>query len=147
MLLSLGQRRKGAFASAGTPAICVTTIRPVTFRTQCAKRILAYITGPTAGNNYGTLRVIQPLDLVILSTGGSRTLVMEVTGDYEYVPEKADSFPHQAHQRKATATYLNPNSLWTIADRCAPDYNVRWTLIRCARDVSETEIAALTGKE
>lgn len=91
-------------------------------------------------------RTIQPLDLVILSTGGSRALVMEVTGGYEYVSEQADTFPHQANQRKATATYLNPNALWKLSGGCAPGYNVRWTLIRCAHDVSDIEVDALAGK-
>jgi hypothetical protein len=74
-------------------------------------------------------------DLVILSTGKKRELVMEVVGDYEY-RDRSDAPPigtrSYQHQRKARIVGLDPDELWNRAG-AGPlaGQSPRWTLIQC----------------
>lgn len=82
---------------------------------------------------------MQRDDLVILSTGKARKLVVEVLGNYVFQEEGpslngvALSGDYQ-HQRRVQMNDRNPDELWRFAGAGpAPGYSPRWTLIKCAR--------------
>lgn len=80
---------------------------------------------------------IKPDDLVILSTGKRRALVMQVDGDYEYRLAEKTAIPGDlCHQRAAHATAIDPDRLWRLAGSAmAAGQSIRWTLIQCLRPV------------
>ena len=83
-------------------------------------------------------------DLVILSVGknGGRSLVVQVKGEYEFVPpEEAPFRDGLQHQRKVEITPLDPNRLWHLAgSQPAIGHNIRWTLIKCLRPVAASDL-------
>lgn len=83
-------------------------------------------------------------DLVILSLGksGGRSLVVQVEGDYEFVPpEEAPLRDDFQHQRKVEITPLDPNRLWQLAgSQPAIGHSIRWTLIKCLRSVVASDL-------
>lgn len=61
---------------------------------------------------------MRPGDLVIVSTGrgGSRKVVMEVLGEYEWrAAPDCISEPNYQHQRKARIVDMDPDQLWKAA--------------------------------
>ena len=59
---------------------------------------------------------MQPGDLVILSTGSRRALVMEVKDGYEFKSNPKDApMEGYQHQRKAKTLPIDPNMLWPCA--------------------------------
>jgi hypothetical protein len=95
----------------------------------------APFSGVQLWNFYYTMK---PDDLVILSTGKYRALVMQAQGDYEFVPsEEAPLFGDYQHQRKAVVTSIDPDQLWrSTGSRPMPGQNIRWTLIQCRNAVA-----------
>lgn len=84
---------------------------------------------------------MKPKDLVILSASTPRTLVVEVTGEYLWTPEKPaldqDELGDYQHQRRARLSAYSPEALWRAAGgRHAPGQNPRWTLFRCTQPVA-----------
>ncbi len=77
-------------------------------------------------------------DLVIVSASGWRALTMRVTGDYYFVGD--DPLNSYEHRRRAEVVAIDPNHLWQLSGGMAPGENIRRTLIRCARTVTETEL-------
>ncbi len=80
---------------------------------------------------------IKPKDLVIVSTGKRRALVMQVQGDYEFRPyEQAPLSGDYQHQRTAQVTAIDPDRLWRLAgSSIAAGHNIRWTLVKCLEPV------------
>lgn len=80
-------------------------------------------------------------DLVILSTGKRRALVVQVQGDYNFVSsEEAPLGDDFQHQRKVRITQLDPDHLWHLAgSQPAVGQNIRWTLIKCLRPVDASQ--------
>ena len=76
-------------------------------------------------------------DLVILSTGRRRSVVMRVDGNYEFVEQPEGDDVAYAHQRRAMRLDLDPDGVWSEAGGVATDQNGRWTLLRCQYEVSE----------
>ena len=75
-------------------------------------------------------------DLVILSAGGVRRAVMQVKGGYDHAGPLDGDDRAYSHQRRATLTDLNADEAWRAAGGLADGQNVRWTLVRCARQVT-----------
>ncbi len=84
---------------------------------------------------------MQKGDLVIVSASGWRALTMRVMGDYYYVGER--EIGSYEHRRKAEVVQIDPSILWHIAGGKAPGENIRRTLIRCAKTLSEADFKAL----
>ena len=91
----------------------------------------AQLGGPSFWRFYDEMRVG---DLVIVSDGHRRRLVMEVDGDYQW-----DSTPSQVagrdyqHWRGASVVLQNPDELWRqCGSGPASGENIRWTLARCS---------------
>jgi len=91
----------------------------------------AQLGGPSLWRFYDEMRVG---DLVIVSDGHRRRLVMEVDGDYQW-----DSTPSQVagrdyqHWRGASVVLQNPDELWRqCGSGPASGENIRWTLARCS---------------
>ena len=90
---------------------------------------------------------MRPGDLVILSTGGRRALVMKVEGNYEYklTPEEPPIGDYQ-HQRMASILPIDPDVLWRCAGGAPTAGNsIRWTLIECLKQIDATTKAKLLG--
>lgn len=83
-------------------------------------------------------------DLVLLSSGTTRALVVEVTGDYVWEAEAPTIIygtPEQVgeyqHQRRVRLSAWSPESLWRAAGAdAAKGQSIRWSLVRCARLVT-----------
>ena len=91
----------------------------------------AQLGGPSLWRFYDEMRVG---DLVIVSDGHRRRLVMEVDSDYQW-----DSTPSQVagrdyqHWRGASVVLQNPDELWRqCGSGPASGENIRWTLARCS---------------
>ena len=85
-------------------------------------------------------------DLVILSTGGKRTLVMEVTGDYEFKDKPEDSIGGYTHQRTARILPVDPDRLWRLAGgQPSIGQCIRWPLVKCLKPITLAEKIELTG--
>jgi len=90
---------------------------------------------------------VQPGDLVILSTGQKRSLVMEVEGGYEFnSASKKPPIGDYHHQRKASVMPIDADKLWQVAGG-APiaGHNIRWTFLKCLKPIDEAMKAALVG--
>jgi predicted Mrr-cat superfamily restriction endonuclease len=89
------------------------------------------------------VNIVKKGDLVIVSTGGYRALVAQVTGDYEfadarYAPVDPGDY---LHQRTVDITGLDPERVWQLAGRKPVDgHSIRWTFIRCLNDVNEQDL-------
>lgn len=100
----------------------------------------AHLGGPSL---WHFLHNMKEGDLVILSTGNARKLVMVVRGGYEFVPMTESplyaTYGEEAgyqNQRKADVTTLDPDGLWYLAGgKPAKGDNIRWTLIKCLKSV------------
>lgn len=92
-------------------------------------------------------------DLVILSTGKYRALVVQVQGDYEFVsPDAAPLVGDFQHQRRVLITTIDPNNLWHLAgSQAASGHNIRWAFVKCLHSVDATkakgEILTITAEE
>jgi hypothetical protein len=73
---------------------------------------------------------IELHDLVILSDGDARRVVMEVVGGYGHV-EGLDDDMEYGHQRDAVPTNMNADALWKEAGELEIGQNIRWSLVRC----------------
>jgi hypothetical protein len=90
---------------------------------------------------------MRPGDLVILSIGGSRSLVMEVEGGYEFknTPEEPPIGDYQ-HQRKASILPIDPDALWHCAGSGPIDgQSIRWALVQCRKPIDAATKAKLAG--
>ncbi len=88
---------------------------------------------------------MQPGDLIILSTGSKRELVMEVEGEYEFnkYPEEKPLGDYQ-HQRKACILPLDSDELWkTAGSAIVEGQSIRWPLVQCKNPVSTSNIIEL----
>ena len=85
---------------------------------------------------------MRPGDLVILSAGGVRAATMVIKGGYEFMekPEEAPIGDYQ-HQRQGQLIPIDPNRLWTLVG--PPEHNIRWTLVRLQRRLTDEERDAL----
>jgi hypothetical protein len=80
-------------------------------------RIPGYMLGnrPKRGAKslWGLLKQMQTDDLVILSAGGRRTAVMQVTGNYYWLDEEDTELGDYQHRRRAgVQTAVDPDKLW-----------------------------------
>ena len=66
-------------------------------------------------------------DLVIVSDGKRRRMVMRVTGDYQFASVPPPGLGDYLHQRPAEYVERDPDQLWTEP---AAGENIRWTLLR-----------------
>lgn len=90
---------------------------------------------PTSGRQLWAFRhEMEEDDLVILSAGGARRTVVRVAGPYEFVGPQNDDRAY-SHQRRVTATGLNADEVWYAAGELGEGQSIRWTLVRCAREV------------
>lgn len=71
-------------------------------------------------------------DLVILSAKGDRSQVVEITGDYEFVPTEDPVIREYQHRRSCRPTANNGQLLWAQAGGAAPSWSTRWPLLLCA---------------
>ena len=74
-------------------------------------------------------------DLVILSAGGARRAVMPVEGTYEHAGPLDGDDQAYSHQRRAKCIDLDADEVWRTANGIADGQSIRWTLVRCARNV------------
>ena len=120
----VGDLRQQSFASAAEISAAIRRKYPMHTNSGLG--------GPSLWNFYAE---IQQRDLVILSSGRRRELVLEVQGDYEWTePSDPKEYPHQ---RRARVRRLDPDHLWRMAGLGpALGQNSRWTLFRCANPVS-----------
>jgi len=83
---------------------------------------------------YGLMKIG---DLVIVTAGGSRRQVMQVTSDYYFVDSSIDG--HYEHRRKAVVFPMDPDQLWQISGGAATGEGRYTALIRCAKRVKLRE--------
>ena len=76
---------------------------------------------------------LEKRDLVILSANGGRRAVLEVTGDYEFVPILGEEHGY-AHQRVAVKAPWEANELWKASGGAVPGPSIYRALIRCKFD-------------
>lgn len=88
----------------------------------------AHLGGPSLWRFYHEMSIG---DLVILSDGRSRRVVMRVTGPYEWTQNSLPAPGDYYHQRSAELSDEDPNGLWEHCGREAQGENIRWTLLRC----------------
>jgi hypothetical protein len=75
-------------------------------------------------------------DLVILSANSRRGAVMQVIGDYEFLPRGNALVNDYQHQREAEELAVDPDEIWERAGAGpAEGHSIRWTLIRCLHNV------------
>lgn len=81
---------------------------------------------------------MQKGDLVIVSSKQGRQLVVEVAGPYQWNPASppVPLTPDYQHFRDINLTSLNPDTMFAQAGGMAPGENSRWTLFRCANQVT-----------
>jgi hypothetical protein len=83
-------------------------------------------------------RKLQTGDLVILSTGGRREAVVEVTGGYSFAGDKFENDHLYAHRRSAKLrSDLDADVLWRSAGGAdlALGQNIRWAFVQCGTPV------------
>ncbi len=90
----------------------------------------AHLGGPSLWRLYDEMRAG---DLVIVSDGKRRRLVMRVEGEYQWDPRSSQVPPGDyQHWRPATLIREDPDELWQRSGaREASGENIRWTLARC----------------
>ncbi len=77
---------------------------------------------------------VQVGDLVILAASTPRTLVVQVTGDYEFAKENWPLIGEFQNQRMIRETIYNPDKIWGAAGQ-APGKSRYQTLIKCANPI------------
>ena len=82
-------------------------------------------------------------DLIIMSDGARRVFTMRVTGDYYF--EATDPTHYYEHRRKAEVVPIDPDRLWQFSGGAAAGENIRRTLVRCGRTLTEEELNAFVG--
>jgi hypothetical protein len=88
----------------------------------------AHLGGPSLWN---FLELMEIGDLAIVSGGGLRAHVVEITGDYTCA-SPIDSFGDYFHQRAAVVTSYDADDLWSsFGGKVATGNNVRWTVALC----------------
>ncbi len=85
---------------------------------------------------------VQIGDLIILSGDKGRELVVEVIGDYEFVPDFTTLFGEYNHQRAIETTNYDGDKLWRTAGGLEAGANRYQALVRCQNAVSLDEIVA-----
>ncbi|MNY33408.1 HNH endonuclease [compost metagenome] len=71
---------------------------------------------------------MRPGDHVIVSGGGTRSGVFQITGEYEFCSDD-DSVLSYCHQRSAQLTNLNADQLWIACNRrAARGHSTRWAV-------------------
>lgn len=86
---------------------------------------------------------VQIGDLVIVSVHSKRVMTMQVTENYYFVGDEGPD--HYEHRRRTEAVPIDANRLWQISGGMATGENIRRTLIRCARPITEAEFKELVG--
>lgn len=80
-------------------------------------------------------------DLVILSNAATRELVVEVTGDYEFVDQSAPVIEGYQHQRPVRVTGWDADKMWKVAGaKPLAGHSPRWTLIRLSKPLDLDEV-------
>jgi predicted Mrr-cat superfamily restriction endonuclease len=94
--------------------------------------------GPGGVQLWNFLHVVELGDLVILSTGARRAMVMEVTGPYRFAEEHHEDDRLYTHRRDARPVAIDADRLWRSAggSTLAPGNNIRWAFVRCSGKVS-----------
>jgi hypothetical protein len=88
----------------------------------------AHLGGPSLWNFFKLMKIG---DLAIVSGGGARSHVVEITGDYFFASAR-DSFGDYFHQRTAVVTDKDPDELWaSVCSKVQEGNNVRWTVALC----------------
>lgn len=83
---------------------------------------------------------MQKGDLVIISASSWRPLTMRVISDYFVNNDASNSYEHR---RKAEVVPIDADQFWRLLGGKAPGENIRRTLIRCARTLTDAEFKAL----
>ena len=78
-------------------------------------------------------------DLIILSGRIARELVVEISGDYEFVAGASPLFGEYNHQRPIEITRYDPEELWLVAGG-APGKSRYQTLVQCENAVDLSEL-------
>jgi hypothetical protein len=81
-------------------------------------------------------------DIVIVSNGKSRQMTTQVTSEYLWsdendVPVYGGDY---RHQRKIRILPYDPNEVWRIAGGMATGFSVRWTLVKCKNQVTNSDL-------
>ena len=79
-------------------------------------------------------------DLIILSGNKTRELVVEITGDYEFVPGDSPLFGEYNHQRAMEITQYDADKLWRAAGGLEAGVSRYQALVRCQRSVETGEL-------
>lgn len=90
----------------------------------------AHLGGPSLWRLYDGMRVG---DLVIVSDGKRRRLVMRIEGEYQWDPRPSPVPPGDyRHWRPTVPVSEDPDKLWQRSGaRVASGESIRWTLARC----------------
>lgn len=83
---------------------------------------------------------VQIGDLVILSGDKSRELVVEVTGNYEFVDGPSPLFGEYNNQRAVEITEYDGNKLWDAAGGLEAGVSRYRTLVKCQHEVDVDEL-------
>ncbi len=77
-------------------------------------------------------------DLVVVSSKQGKQLTVEIIGSYQWRPDPPPTplTPDYQHYRTVRLTGLDPNVIFNQAGGMAVGENSRWTLFRCASQVS-----------
>ena len=84
-------------------------------------------------------------DLILLSGAKGRELVVEVVGDYEFVPGASPLYGEYNHQRAIEMTQYDGDKLWRAAGGLEAGASVYRTLVRCQNAVDGDRLASLTA--
>lgn len=81
-------------------------------------------------------------DLVILSTGKRREVVMEVTGEYRHTGESFEGDRYYSHVRAAKPVQICAERLWKAAGgpELADGNSMRWPFVECRATVHPTSL-------
>ena len=79
-------------------------------------------------------------DLIILSGAHGRELVVEITGDYEFVPGASPLYGEYNNQRAIELTDYDGDKLWRAAGGSQVGVSVYQTLVRCQNAVELDEL-------
>lgn len=103
----------------------------------------AHLGGPSLWNFF---RYLQPGDYVLIAGKGKRRGVLEILGDYTYVPNENAVLGYR-HLRPATLTPIDPDDLWNACGReAAPNHAVRWTMALLQRTGKAEQIVFEEGQ-
>ena len=83
---------------------------------------------------------VQIGDLIILSGDKSRELVVEVTGDYEFVAGKSPMFGEYNHQRQVEITEYDGEKLWASSGGLEAGVSRYRTLVKCQNAIDADEL-------